>query len=75
MCSHARTRSGLDLAVRGLVIGRNADGPHLRGSAGEQQTGQIDALRQRIERQDAERKIVRQQFERLGGQVTRLDQE
>ncbi len=37
-----------------------------------QQAGQIEALRQRIERQDAESAILRQQFERLDGQMTHL---
>ena len=36
---------------------------------------QIEALRQRIERQSAENEILRQQFERLDGQVTRLAQD
>ena len=36
---------------------------------------QIEALRQRIERQDAESEILRQQFERLDAQVTRLAQD
>ena len=36
---------------------------------------QIEALRQRIERQDPESEISRQQFERLDGQMTRLAQD
>ena len=36
---------------------------------------QIEALQQRIERRSAENEVLRQQFERLDGQVTGLAQD
>ena len=48
-----------------------------RQHADEQQrhVEQVEALRQRIERQAAENETLRRQFERLDGQMTRLAQD
>ena len=41
----------------------------------QRHSGQVETLRQQIERQAAENEILRQRIERLGGQVTRLAQD